>query len=199
MCFHTSNTKTSEENQDRFKASFNIPEVFEPYYHLAGYQADYIYIIRQNEFYNIEPSYWGLLPEDYEISERLKFLQKYKTWNSRAEEIFNGRSMSGKHIMDQRCIILVDGFYEPHKTKDANKKDISIPHYCKLKDHSLFALAGVYSELDDGLYTASIITKEANPFFAKIHNVKKKGTYRMPLILDAADEDNWLNSDLRYV
>ncbi|SFZ94422.1 Putative SOS response-associated peptidase YedK [Flaviramulus basaltis] len=191
MCFHTSNTKTAKENERRFDASFNIPEVFDPYYHFAGYEKRNFYIIKQNEFDNIEPAYWGLMPENLNINERTKYLSEYHTYNARAENIFKSR-LYNQFAMNQRCIILSDGFYEPHKVDGS-----SIPQYCKYKDHGLFAFAGLYSELDDDVYTATIITTIANPFFEKIHNVKKQGTFRMPLVLADYDEVEWLNSDLR--
>lgn len=61
----------------------------------------------------------------------------------------------------------------------------------------MFAFAGVYSVIDEGdtpLYSASIITTEANPMFKEIHNSpNSKGSYRMPLILDPSDEYEWLH------
>ena len=189
MCFHVSNTKSAKQNEERFDATFDTPEVYEPYYHLAGYDKRNIYIIKQDEYYDIVPAYWKLLPEYWNISERLKF--KGATWNARAESIFETSSYKDV-IKDQRCLILADGFYEPHK---AGGK--SIPHYIRYKDKGLFAFAGVYTELYDGLYTCSIVTVEANTFFSSIHNVKKKGTYRMPLVLDEKDEIEWINPDLK--
>jgi putative SOS response-associated peptidase YedK len=41
------------------------------------------------------------------------------------------------------------------------------------------------------LRTFTIITCEANALMAEIHNTKK----RMPLILNAYDEENWLNGE----
>lgn len=189
MCFHTSNTKTAKENEKRFDATFDNPEVYNPYYHLAGYDKRFIYIIKQDEYYDIVPSYWGLMPEYMNISQRNNW--RRSTWNARAETIFES-NLYGMPIREQRCLILADGFYEPHKVKDK-----SIPHYIRYKDKGLFAFAGIYTELDDGLYTCSIVTVEANDYFSKIHNVKKQGTYRMPLVLDEKDEVEWINPDLR--
>ncbi len=195
MCLHFSNTKTAKENEDRFDASFNIPEVYEPFYKRSGYDIKYkdgpkhIYIIRQNNYDFIEPAYWSLLPEYFDISKVKEF--KYNTYNAKADKILTNRNKAANFINDQRCIILADGVFEPH-----DRGDIGYPCYIKHEDHSLFALAGVYSELDDGLFTASVITVEANPFFAEIHNKKKEGTFRMPLVLDPNDEINWLYDDL---
>ncbi|CAL2094514.1 SOS response-associated peptidase [Tenacibaculum sp. 190524A02b] len=191
MCFHISNTKSAKQNEERFEASFIASEIYEPTYHFTGFENRYMYIIKQDEYDDIQPAYWGLLPEYAKISERKKFLGKYKTYNATAERILKRESMAAKSIMDQRCLILVDGFIEPHYVSG-----VSIPHYIKYKDHSLFAFAGVYTELDDGLYTATIITTKANDYFASVHNKKKNGSFRMPLVLDQYNEIDWLSGDL---
>ena len=195
MCIHTSNTKTAKQNEERFEAEFSVPGVYEPYYKLSGYEFQYsekprnLFIIRQNNYDQIDPAYWSLVPEHFDLSQRKGW--KYHTYNSRADNILSKKTKAANFINNQRCIILADGVFEPH-----NRGDIKYPCYIKHGDHSLFALAGVYSELDDGLFTASIITVEANPFFAEIHNTLKQGTYRMPLVLDPSDEVNWLSDDL---
>ena len=63
-----------------------------------------------------------------------------------------------------------------------------------LRDHEypdgdLFLFAGLYNELDDNSLTTTILTTEANDFFAEIHNQKK----RMPLILDENYMEDWLD------
>lgn len=188
MCFTKSNTKSAEENENRFNASFITPEIYQPYYARSGYSNDYLYIIKQGEKEIINPAYWGLLPEHLTIDKRIEYLTQRKTYNARSESIISRRNNASNFIRTQRCIILSDGIFEPH-----DRPDISYPHYIKYEDHSLFAMAGVYSELDDGLYTTTIITREANPYFAKIHNRLKEGTFRMPLILNKENESDWLS------
>ncbi|WP_445748021.1 SOS response-associated peptidase family protein [Polaribacter sp.] len=73
-----------------------------------------------------------------------------------------------------------------------------VPYYFKEKNHNLFAFAGVYSVIDDNserpIYSASIITTEANKTFKEIHNKPNKlGSYRMPLILDPSNYWEWLH------
>jgi putative SOS response-associated peptidase YedK len=62
-----------------------------------------------------------------------------------------------------------------------------------LKDSQLFAFAGIWDawtnkETKETLKTFSIITTQANPLLALIHNTKK----RMPVILRQEDEKKWL-------
>lgn len=194
MCFHLSNTKKDYRKlEDRFEATFEYPEVYEPYYHFNGWETKNLYIIKQDDPETIDFASWGLLPTNYDISLRSDFLKKTNTLNATRERLFESQLFS-QFIKWQRCLIIADGLFEPHKNENVKG---SIPFYFHLKDKELFAFAGIYSVIDDGInsmYSASIITTEANPLFKKIHNSpNKQGSYRMPLILDKTDEYDWLN------
>ena len=112
------------------------------------------------------------------------------TLNARIETIEDKPSF--KNSINKRCLVIADGFYEWqwHDTKGKNKTKYEIG----IKDHELFAFAGLYSqwinqhtgEIRD---TYTIVTTEANPLMAEIHNIKK----RMPIILKPEDETKWLN------
>jgi len=194
MCFHISIRKEHPKTiEQRFESSFDHIEIYKPYYHFNGFEKKYLYIIPQETPSKIISSYWGLLPEDIDISKRNSFLKKTNTLNATYERLYSS-PLFKKHIMQNRCLIIADGLYEPHKAINTKQ---SIPYYFQYTDQSLFAFAGIYSELDDDLYTASIITVEANPLFKKIHNSpNKNGSFRMPLILDETQEDQWLKNNL---
>lgn len=170
MCYHISNTKPkAKELEDRFEATFEFPEIYEPYYHFNGWETKNLYIIRQDDPETIDVASWGLLPSYYDLSERSSFLKRTNTLNATKERLFESQLFS-QFIEWQRCLIIADGLYEPHKNPEVKG---SIPYYFKKQNHGLFAFAGVYSVIDDGhtpLYSASIITTEANPMFKEIHN-----------------------------
>ncbi len=70
--------------------------------------------------------------------------------------------------------------------------DLSLLH--PLKGSQLFAFAGTWDawtnkETKEALKTFSIITTQANPLLAEIHNTKR----RMPVILRPEDERRWLS------
>jgi len=194
MCFHISNRKESYKIiEKRFDASFRYKEVYEPYYHFNGFEKKFLYLIPQEAPNTIIPSYWGLMPEEMNLSKRTSFLKKTNTLNATYERLHSSQLFK-KHIMKNRCLIIADGLYEPHKAINSKQ---AIPYYFQYKDQSLFTFAGIYSELDDDLFTASIITVEANNQFKKIHNKpNKNGSYRMPLIVDESQEHKWLSSKL---
>lgn len=194
MCYHISNTKKDPRKlEDRFEATFEFPEAYEPYYHFNGWESKNLYIIRQEDPEGIDFASWGLLPSYYDLSQRTEFLKKTNTLNATRERLFESQLYS-QFVEWQRCLIIADGLFEPHKNQDVKG---SIPYYFQKENRGLFAFAGVYSVIDDGdtpLYSASIITTEANPLFKEIHNSpNSKGSYRMPLILDPSDEYEWLN------
>ncbi|MCK0109542.1 SOS response-associated peptidase [Flavobacteriaceae bacterium S0825] len=192
MCFHTSLTKEEKALEERFMihADYSMG-VYEPYNHRSGFDKDFIYIIKDEEPYNFFPAYWGLMPEDYNIYQRTGFLKKTNTLNARAEGLFES-PLFEKPTLENRCLILADGFFEPH-----TRNGKSFPHYIRYKNKGAFAFAGIYTELDDGLYTASIITTLANPYFKEIHNKPNRlNEYRMPLVLDESNEADWIDGSL---
>ena len=99
--------------------------------------------------------------------------------------------MSFKNAIQNRCLILADGFYEWQWLDEKGKKKQK--HLVTLKNDDLFAFAGIYSvwinkitgEIRD---TYSIVTTEANELMSEIHNSKK----RMPVILSEEREKDWL-------
>jgi putative SOS response-associated peptidase YedK len=67
----------------------------------------------------------------------------------------------------------------------------------RLRDEPLFALAGLWEwwrdpETQQGIETYTIITTEANSLLAPLHD-------RMPVIVDAADYERWLEAGAESV
>jgi putative SOS response-associated peptidase YedK len=194
MCYHISNTKKkARELEDRFNATFEFPEAYEPYYHFNGWELKNLYIVRQEDPQSIDVAKWGHLPEGFQLNDRKEFLARTNTLNATKERLFESHLFSN-HIKWNRCLIIADGLYEPHKV--AGMKG-SFPYYFRYHNQELFAFAGIYSEIihdTKPIFSASIITTEANPLFKEIHNSpNNKGSYRMPLILDKQDEWDWLH------
>jgi len=134
--------------------------------------------------------YWGLIPKWTSNPELAKQF-RVNNLNSKSETIFEKRSFS-EAIKKQRCLIPVTGFFE---WRDINKK--KYPYYIHLKDEEIFCLGGIYDEWvnkqsGEIINTFSIVTTEANPLMAKIHNLK----LRMPLILSKDKAKDWLVPNL---
>ncbi|MEM6255501.1 MAG: SOS response-associated peptidase [Cyanobacteria bacterium P01_D01_bin.156] len=125
---------------------------------------------------------WGLVPswaKDYKIG--------YKLINARSETVAEKPSFRAA-FKRRRCLIPTDGFYEWQRTASNKKKQ---PFYIHLKNHSLFAFAGLWEQWEgaDGSYleTCTILTTEPNEVIHPIHN-------RMPVIVSKDDYEHWLTA-----
>ncbi|WP_245536057.1 SOS response-associated peptidase [Psychroflexus torquis] len=90
-------------------------------------------------------------------------------------------------MYSKRCIVPVSAFFEPHDLK--GKK---YPFVFKPKLKGSLSLAGLYTRIDNKV-TFTILTQEASPLFAKIHNKKN----RQPVILNIEQVNQWLDDDLK--
>lgn len=143
---------------------------------------------RQVELFN-----WGLIPK-WCRDEQQAHEMRENTLNAKAETIFEKPSFRAS-IDKKRCLIFVNGFYE---WRDYNKK--KYPYYITLKEQDTFALGGIYEswvnkETGEIMDTCSIITTEANPLMAMIHNSKK----RMPLIFEKERMFDWVKPEMSKV
>lgn len=188
MCYKTALDKKAEKIMEITGRPFQFPEAFIPYKHNDAFTKPNLYIIPQDEPNKIFPAVWGLVPDFINTSDSTltpnEYVDRYKTFNARGEEFFEKRSYKSS-AENQRCLILADGFYEPHHYKGKSQ-----PFYCYLKNQELFAFAGLYTKLDEELYTTTIVTVEANETFEIVHNNKR----RMPLVLDSNYENDWISN-----
>ena len=191
MCFDISSTKIKQLIEKNRTASFYGDFDYEPFYHVSGFAYPIVSIIKMEEPNIIYPSIWGFVPE-WGQADVSSFRKKYNTLNAKSETLLTS-NMYKESAKEKRCLILTDGFFEPHKSNGR-----SIPYYCYIptkeyKDsRDIFVFAGIYNELEENKSTCSIITTEANDFFSEIHNVKK----RMPLVLNNDLEGEWLQEGL---
>lgn len=185
MCYAASLRKKEHQIEERFNAEMQIPLLYEPFFYQSGFSHRNLYMIKQNETNTIYPTTWGMIPNDF-VANIQSFYNSYNTLNAKSETVFDSK-MYKDSIANKRCLIIADGFFEPH---DNNGK--KYPYFCQYTDTSLFAFAGIYNQVDDDMYSCSILTTKANSFFEEIHNIKK----RMPLILDEQFELEWLRNDL---
>ena len=194
MCAHASQTSSAEDLENRFKAQFvndNVKSKFNtPKYHLNGFEHPDLPIITQELPDKILPAVWGIVPSHENPEELKAYFKKASKFggglNAKSEKL-SSHFLYKRVYKTQRCLILVDAFFEPHHVQSK-----SFPYLVRRKDSQAFALAGIYTRFDTGLLTCSILTREAMPFMAEIHNVKK----RQPVILNPNLEQQWLSQDL---
>jgi putative SOS response-associated peptidase YedK len=194
MCYSTALRKQREDIEHQLRKEINsnivLTESYQPYFHLNGFTHGNLYILTMEDQTKIQPAAWGLVP-DWGTHDAKHFWKTANTLNARSESIFEKASFKAS-ALNKRCLILADGFFEPHHTKGQ-----IIPYFCyqpnvNHPEGALFLFAGLYNEMDSGSYSATILTTAADDFFAKIHNKKK----RMPLVLDAHYYEDWLDDGL---
>lgn len=146
--------------------------------------------------YNIPPGTWisGFRQVAHdEPPEQLDFWWGYRPkWaKGRAAQPINARvetvATSGyfKHAFARaRCIVPADGWFEWLATETGKQ-----PHYLTRTDREPIAFAGIYAEREDGSLGCAILTEPARGSAVEVHD-------RMPLILDDASLEPWLDPDL---
>jgi putative SOS response-associated peptidase YedK len=115
-----------------------------------------------------------------------------QTLNARSESLWEKPSFR-ESAKGQRCLIIVDGFFEYHHQGKAK-----FLHRMNRTDEEPLCLAGLYAvwgATPTGIpyHGCSIVTTQANPAMALVHNQSKSGESRMPVILDQDGSDAWLN------
>lgn len=125
---------------------------------------------------------WGLIPswsKDPTAVARLI--------NARSETVLEKPSFKAS-FLHRRCLIPADGYYE-WKRIGARKQ----PYFFKLKSGRSFAMAGIWSDWEDGdggqMRTCAILTRPAEGSARAIHD-------RMPVLVSGEAQERWLDSRL---
>ena len=184
MCFHIIQSKLSKQIERRFKAKFRGQNGYQPSLHLNGFEFPKVPVITAEKPEIIENFNWGLVPE-WAKNKDIRSM----TLNAKIETLTEKPAF--KNVLNQRCLVLANGFYE-WQWLDAKGKN-KVKFEIGIGNGELVAFAGLYSQwmnpdTREITPTFTIVTTQANTLMAEIHNIKK----RMPVILRPEDEHNWL-------
>ena len=186
MCYQTRLIKKREEILVRFNAEIDALNAYDPTEFCSAFDFPKTPVITDKEPKNIQLFHWGLIPSWSQDTA----IRNY-TLNARIETLNEKRSF--KDVVQNRCLIIADGFYEwKWLTKNGSKKQKFL---ITLPNASLFSFAGIHSEWTDfegsTFNSYALITTQANELMSEIHNTKK----RMPVILEKTDEQLWLEGE----
>jgi putative SOS response-associated peptidase YedK len=188
MCYRYSIFSKPELLEAKWNAMLN--QDFSPIYHASAFSQQKLPIITNDSPKEIILAEWGLIPHWVKSVKQADEI-RIRTANARAETIYEKPSFRNA-AKNKHCLVLADGFFEWREVH--HKK---YPYYVRLKTHEPFAMAGLWETWmnpDNGeeYVTYSIITTDANPLMAIVHNQKK----RMPVILTDGFEKLWLSKDI---
>jgi putative SOS response-associated peptidase YedK len=200
MCFSKSYlTKRAENMAKRY--GHNAQEVsfiqeqlgllnMSPVYAVSGFTHPLVPVIT-HATKEIHLFAWGLIPNWIKTPAEAVTISN-STLNARAKTMFEKPAFR-ESARERRCLVLVDGFFEHY-----HKNGKTFPHHIQLKSNEPLTFAGLWDEWTDqtsGLVrrTYTVVTTNANPLMAKIHNHPKASEGpRMPLILPKDAEQDWL-------
>jgi putative SOS response-associated peptidase YedK len=189
MCFTVSVNIVKEELEHRYGAKLIDPDKYRPSYYYHAQSLPLMPVVCNNSPGQIEMLNWGLIPSWADDEKAANEIRR-KTLNARAETLSEKPSFS-RASESQRCLIPVTGFFE---WQDVNGK--KVPWYISMGGQEIFSIAGLWDlwMAPEGkmLKTFTLITIEANPLMAEIHNTKK----RMPAILTKETEHLWVKPSL---
>jgi len=191
VCFFYALSHEAQRLQNRYNLPVSPDFEFAPVYYTSGFEFPRMPVITNTEPDRLQLFSWGLIPACTKTSEEAEKIRSY-TLNARSDSLFVKPSFKNV-IRKKRCLVPASGFYEWREM--GGRK---YPYFIYLKDQEIFSLAGLWEEWVDKatgelVKTYSIITTEANPLMARIHNTKK----RMPVILLRSDEEKWLEAKLQ--
>ncbi|HUZ17393.1 MAG TPA: SOS response-associated peptidase [Spirochaetia bacterium] len=183
-------TRAAEGAADGNASRLIVREELPTYYCATGFAHPLWPVVCGGARLGVELVRWGLVPFWVKDAEQARTMRK-NTLNARSETIYQKPSFRSS-MTRQRCLVLADGFFEPHKHDGK-----SYQFYCSLEGHEAFAFAGIYSvwkNPESGVSEKgfSIITTPSNELMSVVHNEK----LRMPVILEHEDEGRWLDPRL---
>jgi putative SOS response-associated peptidase YedK len=163
-----------EENMlaERFDAKFADP--MSPRYNAAPSQALPVIFNRTPD--TIRNVRWGLQPPWIAT-----VIKRDGVINVRMET-FRDKGTFRRDLLERRCLVIADGFYEWKRTPSGRKT----PFRVTLADGAPFAFAGIWESGEDAGERFAIITTTPNALIEPIHN-------RMPVMLPQDAEKAWLS------
>jgi putative SOS response-associated peptidase YedK len=179
MCDRYRLSRSKQLVEEYFDAVSEESE-WSPRYNVAPTQP--VPVIRQNlrqPIRELSLMRWGLIPSSAKDSS-----VGAPMINARSETV-ETKPAFREAFKARRCLIPADGYYE-WQTRGKLKQP-----YCFELDHGeLFGFAGIWDQWKDSsggtLETCAILTTTANPLTSAVHD-------RMPVILERADYDLWLD------
>lgn len=170
----------------RFSLAHGVPSGVRPSYNISPTQAVPVVFSKDGDRH-MKRMKWGFVPAN---AKDTNSVFRYKTHQARSEDVFSKPTWQGA-IRAQRCLVPASGFYAWRKAPDGKHA-----FYLHPTEQSLFGFAGIYSHWTDPEGTThgivAIITTPSDSGSDQIPS-------RLPVIVDPADESDWLDPTINDV
>lgn len=185
--------RAKQERDSEHKVSFYDIHLAEDLYVIPAYAEPQCVIVSGSD--ELQVMQWGLIPRTAKPEDVERYNRQNLFKNARAETIFEKWPWRMLWA-NNRCIIPVTGFFEPHRLPDGKTQY----YFTKLKDIEIFSIAGLWDEWvnpqsGEKVLSFVLITTEANAMMRKIHN-GGNNPFRMPKILTTDEERHWLDPSI---
>lgn len=174
-----------KEIEREVNALFKYPNFYTPQVVISGLDEVSIPIVTMENSNVISLAIWGLLPksynDDWELFQKLTNTLNINSYTLESELWYRDALSIG------RCIIPVTGFFT-----SVLKNGEIYPYFISPKKERLLYLAGVYTVLEDGFITCSVLT---GPLEDEMVNYQNLVDF-MPIIIDHNDKSDWLSNNI---
>ena len=161
--------------------AFKYPNLYKPQGVIHGLIEASIPIITMEEPDQLSLAIWGLLPEHH-AADWSVFQDNLNTLNFH-EESMESDLWYTKAMEKRRCLVPITGYFT---TLVENGESYFFK--IELRTGKPFYLAGIYTILEDGFITCSILVGEANDFIKQVQN----SVDTMPITISRDEKDEWL-------
>ena len=185
MYFKISNTAEMKEIEREVNALFKYPNFYTPQVVISGLDEVSIPIVTMENSNVISLAIWGLLPKSY--NDDWELFQKLTNTLNINSDTLESELWYRDALSNGRCIIPVTGFF----TSVLRNGEI-YPYFISPKKERLLYLAGVYTVLEDGFITCSVLT---GPLEDEMVNYQNLVDF-MPIIIDHNDKSDWLSNNI---
>ncbi len=174
MCGRYSIGNEIQELSEKYQ--IRMPEGFKPSYNAAPGQLLPVVTNTKPDLFSLV--YWGIQPF-WATNDSKRLI------NARAETV-GEKATFKKSFHQRRCLVAADGYYEWLKGADGKT-----PHRITRLDTAAFFLAGIWDTDRAGQPGYAVITTQASPSIAHMHD-------RMPVILADTAVDFWCSDTEDY-
>lgn len=186
MYYKVSNTASRNVMENEFGVNLKHPRLHMPNPVIQGLDEELLPIITEDNGNQVNFAIWGMLPNNY-TGDWETYQQLENTLNTPLDHL-NDKSLTLKEINPKRCVILVTGYFVSHLHQGE-----LYPYFVHLPKNEPFFIGGLYTTLNDGFITASLLVgKSTNGIPREIHNLRQEA----PLIIPKKQKTNWLEHKL---